>query len=65
MAGVSDGAIIIDTKLDNSGFMRDAKKFKGAVDGLKNSAQLMRYLSSALQQVLFHNQQMVHIYNWE
>ena len=36
-AGVSDGAIIIDTKLDNSGFMRDAKRFKGAVNGLKTA----------------------------
>ena len=36
-AGVSDGAIIIDTQLDNSGFIRDAGQFRNAVNGLRNA----------------------------
>lgn len=37
-SGVSDGALIIDTKLDNSGFMRGARDFKRACETLKNTA---------------------------
>ncbi len=44
-AGVSDGALIIDTGLDNKGFIRDAAQFKRAVETLtkavKSSGQQM------------------------
>ena len=33
----SDGAVIIDTELDNSGFKRGAGEFKRAVENLKNT----------------------------
>ena len=35
--GYSDGAVIIDTGLDNSGFARDAREFKGAVESLRST----------------------------
>ena len=44
-AGVSDGALIIDTGLDNKGLIRDARQFKRAVETLtqavKSSGQQM------------------------
>ena len=36
-AGVSDGAIIIDTGIDNSGIARDSRKYRSMVNGLKDS----------------------------
>ena len=36
-AGVSDGAVIVDTGLNNDGFFRSARQFKSAVEGLKTS----------------------------
>ena len=35
--GYSDGSLIVDTGLNNAGFFRDAKQFKGAVESLKNT----------------------------
>ena len=37
-AGVSDGALIIDTGLNNSGLIRNAAQFRRCVEGLKASA---------------------------
>lgn len=37
-SGVSDGALIVDTKLDNSGFLSNAKKFTNALNNLKQTA---------------------------
>ena len=39
MSGVADGALIIDTGLDNSGFIRDAAQFRRAVDTLTRAVQ--------------------------
>lgn len=36
-AGVSDGALIIDTGIDNSGVIRDARQYERCVNGLKNT----------------------------
>lgn len=35
--GVVDGALIIDTKIDNSGLFRSAQEFNGAVKSMKNT----------------------------
>ena len=35
--GYSDGSLIVDTGLNNAGFFRDARQFKGAVESLKNT----------------------------
>lgn len=37
-SGVSDGALIVDTKLDNSGFLSNAKQFMSALNNLKQTA---------------------------
>lgn len=37
--GVSDGAVVIDTGLDNRGFMRDAAKFKRAIRTLLQAVE--------------------------
>ena len=36
-AGVADGALIVNTKVDNSGFMRGARQFQNAVEHLKRA----------------------------
>ena len=36
-AGYSDGALIVDTGLNNAGFFRDARQYKAAVQSLKNT----------------------------
>lgn len=36
-AGISDGALIVDTGLNNAGFFRDARQFKRAVESLKTT----------------------------
>ena len=38
-AGVSDGAVIVDTGLDNRGFIKDAKQFQRAVQMLVDAAE--------------------------
>lgn len=38
-SGVADGALIIDTGLDNSGFIRDAGQFKRAVESMVQAVQ--------------------------
>ena len=38
-AGVSDGALIIDTGLNNSGFIRDANQFRRAVETLTQAVR--------------------------